>query len=70
MVYLTIFYDQSQGHTVFCKKCLMVFNYLTLKYFLILVMEFVSKIKLCMFKWSDMHLLFFTVLYLNIMVHF
>jgi len=28
MVYLTISYDQSQGHTVFCKKCSMVFNHL------------------------------------------
>jgi hypothetical protein len=45
MVYLTIFYDQSQCRTVFCKKCSMVFNHLTVKKpILILAMEFFSKL--------------------------
>ena len=45
MVYLTIFYDQMQGHTVFCKKCSMAFNYLTVKKtFLILVKDLFSKL--------------------------
>ena len=60
MVYLTIFYDQSQCRTVFCKKCSMVFNHLTVKKnMLILIMEFVFKIKLCMLMWSDMDLLLY-----------